>query len=44
MWNQGQIVSLGVGMPCWAVVLWANMAYCDIAKVPEMYSFISCCE
>jgi hypothetical protein len=44
MRDQGQIVVLGVGMPHWAVVLWANAADCDIEKVPEIYSFVSCCD
>ena len=32
MRDQGQIYVLGVGMPHWAVVLWANTSYCDIEK------------
>jgi hypothetical protein len=32
MRDQGQIVVLGVGMPHWAVVLWASAADCDIEK------------
>jgi len=33
-----------VGMPLWHVVLLANAADCDSDKVPEIYSFISCCD